>query len=57
MMCVPYDGSLVDMGLRAADGSVCHIFGLRQDIRECVWTFTQPLLRLACCRLLGYIGL
>jgi hypothetical protein len=30
---VPYDGSVVNMGVRNADGSVCHILGLRQDIR------------------------
>jgi hypothetical protein len=29
----PYDGSIVNMGLRNADGSVCYIIGLRQDIR------------------------
>lgn len=29
----PYDGSLVNMGVRNPDGSVCHILGLRQDIR------------------------
>lgn len=29
----PYDGSLVNMGIRNADGSVCHIVGLRKDIR------------------------
>ncbi len=30
----PYDGSLVNMGLRNPDGSVCYIIGLRQDIRK-----------------------
>jgi len=29
----PYDGSIVNMGLRRADGSVCYIIGLRKDIR------------------------
>ncbi|MBE6906810.1 MAG: DUF1905 domain-containing protein [Ruminococcaceae bacterium] len=29
----PYDGSLVNMGVKNADGSVCHIIGLRKDIR------------------------
>jgi hypothetical protein len=30
---VGYDGSVVNMGLRNADGSVCYIIGLRKDIR------------------------
>jgi len=29
----PYDGSVVNMGLRNADGSVCYIIGIRKDIR------------------------
>ena len=31
---VVYDGSLVNMGVRNADGSVCHIIGVRKDIRK-----------------------
>lgn len=31
---VPYSGSLVNMGVKNADGSVCYILGLRQDIRK-----------------------
>lgn len=30
---VPYDGSVVNMGVKNADGSVCYIIGLRKDIR------------------------
>lgn len=30
---VPYDGSIVNMGVKNADGSVCYIIGLRKDIR------------------------
>lgn len=30
---VAYDGSVVNMGLKNADGSVCYILGLRKDIR------------------------
>jgi hypothetical protein len=30
---VPYDGSLVNMGVKNPDGSVCYIIGLRKDIR------------------------
>jgi len=29
----PYDGSIVKMGVKDADGSVCYIIGLRKDIR------------------------
>jgi hypothetical protein len=30
---VPYEGSIVNMGLTHADGSVCYILGIRKDIR------------------------
>ena len=29
----PYEGSVVNMGLKNADGSVCYIIGIRKDIR------------------------
>jgi hypothetical protein len=29
----PYDGSIVNMGVKNTDGSVCHIIGIRRDIR------------------------
>lgn len=29
----PYDCSIVNMGVRSADGGICHIIGLRKDIR------------------------
>ena len=29
----PYEGSIVNMGLKNPDGSVCYILGLRKDIR------------------------
>ncbi|MCI8403220.1 MAG: DUF1905 domain-containing protein [Lachnospiraceae bacterium] len=29
----PYDGSIVNMGVKNADGSICYIIGLRKDIR------------------------
>ena len=31
---IPYDGSIVNMGVRNEDGSVCYILGVRKDIRE-----------------------
>lgn len=37
---VPYDGSLVNMGLTHADGSICYIIGLRKDI--CARIGKQP---------------
>ena len=29
----PYDGSIVNMGLKNPDGSICYIIGIRKDIR------------------------
>ncbi len=29
----PYDGSIVNMGAKNPDGSVCYIIGIRKDIR------------------------
>ena len=29
----PYDGSIVNMGVRNDDGSICYIIGIRKDIR------------------------
>ena len=30
---VPYDGSIVNMGVKNPDGSVCYIIGILKDIR------------------------
>lgn len=30
---VPYDGSIVNMGVKNPDGSICYIIGVRKDIR------------------------
>jgi len=30
---VPYDGSIVNMGVKNPDGSVCYIIGIRKEIR------------------------
>jgi hypothetical protein len=30
----PYDGSIVNMGIKNPDGSICHIIGIRKDIRS-----------------------
>ena len=29
----PYDGSIVNMGVKNEDGSICYIIGIRKDIR------------------------
>jgi len=29
----PYDGSIVNMGVKNSDGSVCYVIGIRKDIR------------------------
>lgn len=31
---VVYEGSVVNMGVKNEDGSVCYILGIRKDIRE-----------------------
>lgn len=31
---IPYDGSVVNMGLTNDDGSICYILGVRKDIRQ-----------------------
>jgi len=30
---IPYDGSIVNMGLKNPDGNICYILGVRKDIR------------------------
>jgi hypothetical protein len=30
----PYDGSIVNMGFKNDDGSVCYVLGIRKDIRQ-----------------------
>jgi hypothetical protein len=30
----PYDGSIVNMGVKNKDGSICYIIGIRKDIRN-----------------------
>lgn len=30
----PYSGSIVNMGVKNSDGSVCYIIGIRKDIRS-----------------------
>ena len=30
----PYDGSIVNMGVKSADGSICYILGITKEIRS-----------------------
>ena len=30
---LPYDGSIVNMGVKNEDGSICYLIGIRRDIR------------------------
>ena len=30
----PYDGSIVNMGVKNEDGSICYLIGIRKDIRS-----------------------
>jgi hypothetical protein len=30
----PYNGSIVNMGIKKSDGSICYIIGIRKDIRQ-----------------------
>ena len=32
----PYDGSIVNMGLKNTDGSICYIIGIRKNIRKII---------------------
>ncbi|MCL1923357.1 MAG: DUF1905 domain-containing protein [Propionibacteriaceae bacterium] len=32
----PYDGSIVNMGVKNSDGTVCYILGIRKDIRTSI---------------------
>ena len=31
---IPYDGSIVNMGIKNDDGSICYIIGMLKNIRE-----------------------
>lgn len=32
----PYDGSIVNMGVKKPDGSICYIIGIRKEIRATI---------------------
>ena len=33
---IPYDGSIVNMGVKNADGTICYILGMLKDIRTTI---------------------
>lgn len=33
---VPYDGSVVNMGVKNDDGTICYIISIRKDIRKAI---------------------
>lgn len=41
----PYDGSIVNMGLKNGDGSVCYIIGLRKNIRAKIGKQTGDIVK------------
>lgn len=41
----PYDGSIVNMGVKNPDGSVCYIIGIRKDIRAKIGKQAGDLVR------------
>ncbi|NLW52905.1 MAG: DUF1905 domain-containing protein [Tissierellia bacterium] len=41
----PYDGSVVNMGLKNEDGSICYIIGIRKDIRKSIGKEPGDLVR------------
>jgi len=41
----PYDGSIVNMGVKNPDGSVCYIIGIRKDIRAKIGKQTGDTVR------------
>lgn len=41
----PYDGSVVNMGLKNEDDSICYIIGIRKDIRKSIGKEPGDLVR------------
>lgn len=37
---IPYKGSIVNMGIKNPDGSICYIIGVRKDIQEKMQKYT-----------------
>ncbi|MCL2698793.1 MAG: DUF1905 domain-containing protein [Defluviitaleaceae bacterium] len=43
----PYEGSIVNMGVKNEDGSVCYIIGIRKDIRTKIGKQAGDMVRVA----------
>ena len=41
---IPYSGSLVNMGVKNADGSICYIIGVRKDIQKALEKYPGDLI-------------
>ena len=45
----PYDGSIVNMGVKNDDGSVCYIIGVLKDIRAKIGKQPGDMIRVTIC--------
>ena len=45
----PYDGSIVNMGVKNADGSVCYVIGVLKDIRAKIGKQVGDSVRIMIC--------
>jgi len=45
----PYDGSVVNMGVKNADGSVCYIIGILKDIRTKIGKQPGDMVKVTIC--------
>ena len=45
----PYDGSIVNMGVKTPDGSICYIIGVRKDIRAKIGKQAGDSIRITLC--------
>ena len=45
----PYDGSVVNMGVKNADGSVCYIIGILKDIRAKIGKQPGDMVKVTIC--------
>ena len=45
----PYDGSIVNMGMKNVDGSVCYIIGILKDIRAKIGKQPGDMVKVTIC--------
>ena len=46
---VPYDGSVVNMGVKNPDGTICHVIGIRKDIRAKIGKQAGEMVKVTIC--------